>query len=133
MATNRAPILVVALGKTVIGFDAFTGERLWEQDTPGTSTPRLAVLGDCVFVLSNGVQCLRMATGELVWQGAEGYGETFLVAHGVVLVGTGGGEVTAYSAADGRLLWHDGLQGKGMLKIAFAMEGGPVVQIDQSR
>jgi outer membrane protein assembly factor BamB len=134
MQSQRAPIVVVALNESVIGVDAFTGAHVWERQIKNQAlAPRLATWGDCVFVLTKGVQCFRIATGEPIWQGPPDYGDTLLVAHGVVLVGTVDGKVTAYAAADGRLLWHDGLKGKGSAQTAFAMEGGPAAQIDRHR
>lgn len=121
---ERAPVVVVHALLTVYGIDGYTGRHLWQHEVP--LPPRIWTVGDVVIVVSHGIFCFRLATGEVVWQ-REGYGDTVAVAHGLVVVAGSG--VTALAVDDGRVLWHDkSLRSAG----ALAIEGGPSVQLDKS-
>ncbi|MCZ7683007.1 MAG: PQQ-binding-like beta-propeller repeat protein [Sandaracinaceae bacterium] len=129
MQTQRAPVILVGGLQAIIAFDAFTGQRLWQQAI--TFPPRLWTSGDLVVASSAGtIYCFRLRTGELVWKREGLHGaDTLLEAHGVVMVAHNNG-VTALATTDGRVLWQDAsFRGQ---KLALAMEAGPSAQADNT-
>ena len=114
----------------VVAFDARTGQRAWQFRRPVPANLQLccgavnrgaAILGDTLFVatLDAYLVALDAATGRKKWETKvaeyrDGYAITGapLALHDRVLVGIAGSEygtrgfVTAFSAADGGLLWR---------------------------
>lgn len=129
MQPQRPPIVVVGGLQKVIAFDAYTGQRLWQQAIK--DSPRLWTTGERVVAISSGsVYCFQLTTGELVWK-RDGLhsSDTLLEAHGVVMVAHVNG-VTALATTDGRVLWEE-TTFRGQ-KLALAMEGGPSAQADRT-
>ncbi len=124
--------VVVAFGGKIYGMDPASGARVWsyEADASLQRRVRLGVDRGRVYALMLGVlMCLELATGQLVWRvEPAGYGDTFLVRDGIIVFGVAG-EVSAYAAADGRLLWRDEFKGKGLGDVALAFAGA-VAQSD---
>ena len=121
---------------TIICLDGGTGKELWKKEFPGefpeticashfwggSSTP--AVAGDRIYAAgSAGLYCLSVKDGAVVWQVKAALGHSSpLVADGRVYLYEGGPELgfkfgaadilTAFSAADGKVLWRQPKVGK---------------------
>lgn len=101
---------------TVICLDTATGKTVWKKSFPGYTTPSgnvdvgnsstPAVSGDRCFVMgSNGLYCLSVKDGSLIWQAEALFSNSSpLVLGNSVIVCLPDG-MTAYDAKDGRLIW----------------------------
>jgi hypothetical protein len=118
--------VVVAFGGRVYGLDPTTGQRVWsyEADASFQARVRLGVEGGRVFALRAGaLSCLDLTTGSVIWHVVPGAnGDTLLVHAGFIIIG-GIGEACAHAALDGRLLWQDSFQGKGVGDVALVFRG----------
>jgi outer membrane protein assembly factor BamB len=126
-------VLAASFGGDVASFDLESGRQRWRSSfgtaTYGTGDNArelgffggIAVQGDRVVVASDRARCLDARTGATIWEAAPlrppGGDDYFwappVIAGRIVLLGSGAGSeasstrgrVTAYSLADGSLLW----------------------------
>jgi hypothetical protein len=119
-----APLVVGSIGMRIAGFDRRTGAHAWVFDAGGWIT-RIVIVGDRVYAAgSDRVVCLHYLTGALFWSVSSPVpAGTFLVDGDEIFVSSNVGEVAAFSASDGRLLWYDPLKGWGQYAVALATPG----------
>ena len=119
-----APFVVGCIYTRVVAFHRKTGAHAWVFDA-GAPLMRIAIHGDRIFAGgADRIVCLHYATGALVWSVLSPVSAgTFLVDGDEIFVASATGEVAAFSATDGRLLWHDPLKGWGQFAIALATPG----------
>lgn len=123
------PVLVVAIGKHLVGMDPRDGRHLWDRVFDHGSQPRVWALEDRVYVLGVRLVCLELGTGKTLWE-SEAHGDTLLVANGLVIVATPG-QVFGVDPISGGVAWHDELPGKGWSSVALALPGA-AAQVDRS-
>jgi outer membrane protein assembly factor BamB len=166
-AIDHGRVYAASLGGIVAAFDLAHGRELWRRDVgtavygSGDNARELgffggvALAGTSLIVASDRVFCLDAATGATRWESAPLRGSASddyfwgppVVVGGLVLVGSGsGGELpdtrgrlTAYSLADGALVWSaatvpEGGNGGGViapasvdpnLRLAYIATGSP--------
>lgn len=119
-----APLVVACIYTRIVGFDRRTGARAWVYEA-SAGFSRIAVVGNRVFAGGHfRIVCLDYLTGALVWSVESPVAAgTFLVDGDEIFVASSTGEVAAFSATDGRFLWHDPLKGWGQFAIALATPG----------
>ena len=104
----------------VVALNATTGATVWMRSVGNLGVPSLAssttvtTTGDRAYVtLASGqVEALGIKHGFKVWMSAVLPGCAVSqpsVAHGLVVVGGGGTDVSALHASDGTVAWHDAL------------------------
>lgn len=110
------PTVTFTFADTFVCLDAATGTELWKKEFPGlgydyaaSSTPTVA--GDRVYIAgSNGkVYCLAAKDGAVIWEGSVKASPKTRVSSSFLILDKAaillGGELTAYNADDGKVLW----------------------------
>jgi outer membrane protein assembly factor BamB len=136
MAYRESPdgetIVVVGVGKAVIGLDRETGQRLWHQDADvplGGAVHAVRVVGELAVALAgHSVMALDYRTGEVRWKVRLAHPAVTLLVHGDRWFVGSQGEVSALSDA-GQLLWHDDFPGMGLQGPAIAIGARGVAQL----
>jgi outer membrane protein assembly factor BamB len=98
-----------AHGPTLFSVDPATGDTRWTHVVDGNFAASPEIDGDHVLISNgNGVDALRAATGELVWQHRpDGDNATELgVAHGTVFLTINVGRVVALDTPTGAVRWQ---------------------------
>ena len=134
----------VTTGIGIVGaFEAASGKPLWrvELGVPLRGAP--AVAEDRVYVLSqdNQMFVLEAATGARVWDVAATIEQAGLlgaatpaVAQGTAVAGYSSGELVAYLAANGRIVWQDALARTGRstaIQSLADIDASPVIDRDR--
>ncbi|MFI9786307.1 PQQ-binding-like beta-propeller repeat protein [Kitasatospora sp. NPDC051984] len=107
-AIANGSVLVHERHTRLVCLDLADGALKW--DVPVGDWPdRPVVVGPRVLVLSQGLRCLSLATGEVLWRDeVERYTRYLAVANDVVLTGgwRGYSPLQAFDLTDGRLRWQ---------------------------
>ncbi len=98
----------------LMGFDAVTGERLWQRETVCVPLT-LSASGDRAFYHDGGkIVCVGLASGNVAWSSQPvqrrrempfHFGPKLVIERGVVLFAGGDRMMTAWDAATGTKLW----------------------------
>jgi outer membrane protein assembly factor BamB len=119
-APAGAPLAIVAFGSNVVAMDRMNGRRVWSRTLPGALWRRLVVTDDRVYVCGPGrLACFAYPTGVDIWNVSTPIRTDTIVMDGAQILVGGGGEVTCFSAEDGRVLWKDGFEGMGLGDVAL--------------
>jgi outer membrane protein assembly factor BamB len=113
---SSAPILVMAIGGTILGIEPATGEVAWTYPLASAQEPAaLLVTETRIFCCSTPrLACLEYPTGQELWTAsvANGVGPCLSLVDGRLFVTSFRGELECFTV-DGQPLWHNKLKGKG--------------------
>ncbi|MEC7519869.1 MAG: PQQ-binding-like beta-propeller repeat protein [Myxococcota bacterium] len=120
-------ILVVAFAGKVFGIAPADGSVRWEHSVAYAGAVELQIHGGRVFASTGAsLHCLDYATGRLLGkvQVPDRYkGRPSMVIEGDRLYLGSQGEVTCFRLSDGAALWTQGLEGKGLGRVALGFPG----------
>ena len=120
------PVLVLALNGRVLGLQVTDGKLLWEHQIGSHGEVELLSTGDRIYATDGrNLYAFRYPDGEqLLALGLPGayFGRSTMVVEGGRLFVATRGEISCFTL-EGQLLWHDGLQGRGVGSVALGFPG----------
>lgn len=87
--------------------DARTGRLIWKYDAEGDIETRPLIVGKIVYATAHsGIHAVNADTGQRIWSRNRPWNETYPVySGGKVFAGDQKGDVSAFDAATGKVLW----------------------------